>query len=80
MKSATKEIIHYSTAVAMLVVGTAFCAWSCAAPPEGEIHSSVLWLMGQIILFAGCIFGVTSYINMEINKRIPHGTTPQKNC
>ncbi len=74
MKANTKELIHYTTACAMLAVGTAFCAWSCAAPPEGEIHSSVLWLMGQIIIFVGCVFGVTSYVNLQIDRRVGNGS------
>lgn len=72
MKVHTKETIHYTAACVMLLVGTVFCAWSCAVPPEGEIHSSVLWLMGQIIIFVGCVFGITQYVNLAIDKRLKH--------
>ena len=31
-------------------------------PPEGEIDGSVLMLFGQILVYAGSIFGVKIYI------------------
>ena len=36
--------------------------------PEGEIHSSVLWICGQVLVFVGSIFGITSIHRVNMRK------------
>ena len=36
--------------------------------PEGEIHSSVLWICGQVLVFVGSIFGITSIHRVNMKK------------
>lgn len=31
-------------------------------PPPGEIHSSVLYVFAQILIYAGSIFGIDAYV------------------
>ena len=38
-------------------------------PPQGEIDSSVLMLFGQILVYAGSVFGVKVYIANLLNRR-----------
>ena len=46
----------------LLIFGAAMAATSLFMPPEGEIDGSVLMLFGQILVYAGSIFGVKIYI------------------
>lgn len=45
-------------AVTMIAAGCVLigCAFMC--PPKGEIHSSVLVAFGEILTFAGALFGI----------------------
>jgi len=57
--------------IAIISAIVAFCAgWilSIAAflvPPVGEIHDSVLWILGQSLVYAASVFGVASYFTSE---------------
>lgn len=46
------------TAVAMVAAGLAFLAVALFIPPEGEIHPSVLVACGELLTFAGALFGI----------------------
>lgn len=48
-----------------LLLATAMCTFGCALlvagialPPAGEIHSSVLVAFGEVLTFAGSLFGI----------------------
>ena len=45
-------------AFALVGVGCALLVAAFIAPPEGEIHSSVLVAFGEILTFAGALFGI----------------------
>ena len=57
------------TAVLALVFGCVMATISLFLPPTGEIDGSVLMLFGQILVYAGSIFGVRVYIKGLINKK-----------
>lgn len=57
------------TATGLLIFGAAMCAMSLFLPPQGEVDSSVLMLFGQILVYAGSIFGVRVYIQDILRKR-----------
>lgn len=65
------------SAIAMLAAGTVLSAIGFAVPPLGEISDSVLWMFSQCLLYAGSIFGVTSYVNGKFKEmddmRAAHG-------
>ena len=44
------------------------CTISLALPPTGEIDGSVLMLFGQILIYAGSVFGVRIYIKDLMNQ------------
>lgn len=46
------------TAVGMVGVGVGLLVAGFVVSPEGEIHSSVLVAFGEIMTFAGSIFGI----------------------
>ena len=57
-----------TSAILLLAFGAAMCAISLALPPAGEIDGSVLMLFGQILVYAGSVFGVRIYIKDLMNQ------------
>ena len=57
------------SAALLLAFGAVTCAISLFLPPQGEIDSSVLMLFGQILVYAGSVFGVKVYIANLLNRR-----------
>ena len=55
-------MMERASALLLLIFGAAMAATSLFMPPEGEIDGSVLMLFGQILVYAGSIFGVKIYI------------------
>lgn len=45
-------------AVGLVMAGCALLACGFICPPKGEIHSSVLVAFGEILTFAGALFGI----------------------
>ena len=74
-----KEKISYGSAVLALIVGFGLTIAAFIVEPAGQIHDSVLWLIGQILIFSGGIFGVGVYttgsvrgMKREINRYMKH--------
>ena len=55
-------MIEKLSAALLLLFGAVVALISLFMPPEGEIDGSVLMLFGQILVYAGSIFGVKIYI------------------
>ena len=62
-----------TSAILLLAFGAAMCAISLALPPTGEIDGSVLMLFGQILVYAGSVFGVRIYIKGLLTHKTPPG-------
>ena len=61
-----------TSAMLLLAFGAVMSAVSLALPPTGEIDGSVLMLFGQILVYAGSVFGVRIYIKDLMNQhKIP---------
>ena len=54
----------------MLLFGITLCAIGFALDPTGEIHDSVLWVLGQSLIYAGAVFGIAAYTRGQIDKRV----------
>lgn len=61
MTHGIKENITYGSALVMLVFGVVLTTAGFLTAPVGEIHDSVLYVLGQCLLFAGSIMGVGTY-------------------
>lgn len=53
-----KMRIQLFTATILVIAGCALLAAGFIAPPRGEIHSSVLVAFGEVITFAGALYGI----------------------
>ena len=56
-----KENITVYSAVAMLTFGCVLTTIAFFLEPTGEIHDSVLWVLGQCFIYAGGALGIATY-------------------
>lgn len=61
MRRDIRENITYGSAVGMLVFGVILTTAGFIIPPQGEIHDSVLYVLGQCLIFSGSVMGVGAY-------------------
>ena len=56
LKENEKDTIEYLVAIAMIIFGMVLCMFAFFTPPVGEIHPTILGVLGQILIFVGAIF------------------------
>ncbi len=66
MTTTTKEWIQYGSALAMLVSGVAL-TFLCFFLNHYDIKDNVLIYVGQCLVYAGSIFGVSIYVKGKID-------------
>lgn len=67
-----KENITIYSAVCMLIFGCTLTSIGFFIEPRGEVHDSVLWVLGQCLVYAGSALGIAAYatrIRHEVNAR-----------
>ena len=70
MKRETKDSLGVISACVMLIFGITLTAIGFAIAPLGEVSDSVLWILGQSLIYAGGIFGVAAYTKGVVDRRI----------
>ena len=63
MKHKTKDTISVWSAIILIIFGMAIVTAGFIVSPVGEVHSSALWTFGQCLIYAGSMFGITTYVN-----------------
>lgn len=61
MTKDSKDNITVCSAIAMLVFGCVLTLIGFFLEPMGEVHDSVLWVLGQCFLYAGGALGIANY-------------------
>ena len=56
------------SAVMLLASGILLAYISLFLPPPGEIHETVIYIVAQILIYAGSILGIEHYINEKLKK------------
>lgn len=56
-----KDSITVWSAIGMLIFGVALTLSAFCIEPLGEIHDSVLWVLGQSLIYAGGALGIANY-------------------
>ena len=56
------------SAVVAFLAGWGLTIAGFIIPPKGEAHDSVLWILGQALVYAASVFGVGMYISSEMTK------------
>lgn len=79
MTQGIKENIIYGSALFMLVFGVGLTIAGFIIPPAGQVHDSVLWVLGQCLIYAGSGMGISAYtsgkvreMRHEIDRRFDH--------
>lgn len=62
-----KEEITYFSAILILLFGIGLSTAGFIVSPLGVVDESVLWILGQCFIYAGSIFGITSYVKLKVN-------------
>lgn len=70
ISSETKEVVHYACAILILVFGCTLCTLGFYQEPKGRVDDSILFILGQCLLFAGSTFGLSLYVNQQIKKYV----------
>ena len=68
MRANKKDSIAAWSAVAMLAFGMVLTCAGFIVPPVGQVHDSVLWILGQCLLYAGSMFGVAMYTKHKLDE------------
>lgn len=68
MKRETKNTLTIYTALVMLAFGVIMATAGFIVSPLGEIHSSVLWVVAQCLIYAGSVLGVSAYAHGKITE------------
>lgn len=63
-----KEKIAIISAIVAFLLGWGLSIAGFWIPPIGEVADSVLWILGQSLIYAASVFGVTSYFTAETIK------------
>ena len=60
-----KEKIAIITAVSAFLFGWGLTIAGFIVPPLGSITDGVLWCLGQALIYAASVFGITGYFSSE---------------
>ena len=66
--SSNKERAAFITAVASFIIGWGLTIAGFILPPKGEISNSVLAALGEAMVYAASVFGVTLYFRNQMAK------------
>ena len=58
-----KYIYQYLTAIGLLFSGVLLSFLGFYTEPVGEISQSVQWFFGECLIWAGSLFGMTTYVD-----------------
>lgn len=72
-----KEWAIFGSGLAVLMAGIVLSFIGIYMPPLGEIHASILTLVGEFLTFSGSALGIGSYTTIQIQK-IKHAAKKEK--
>lgn len=61
-----KSKLSYGSAILAFTIGWALVIAAFLVEPVGEVHDSILWILGQAMLYAGGVFGIALYTGNTI--------------
>jgi len=67
-KCTMKEKIAIISAITAFILGWGLTIAGFIVPPLGDISNSVLFVLGQALVYAASVFGITGYFNAETVK------------
>ena len=70
MTKERRSTIAVITAIVMLSFGIILTSIGFFVAPLGEVSDSVLWILGQALIYAGSIFGIATYTKGVIREQV----------
>ena len=70
MTKERRSTIAVITAIVMLAFGIILTSVGFFVAPLGEVSDSVLWILGQALIYAGSIFGLATYTKGVIREQV----------
>lgn len=61
-----KTKIAYITAIVAFIIGWGLTIAGFLVPPLGAVSESVLWILGQALVYAASVFGVGMYVTGSV--------------
>lgn len=68
LKLGIKDKLAYIFASAALIFGLGITLAGFLVPPLGEVHDSVLWILGQTLIYSGSVVGISIHYQNELGK------------
>lgn len=63
-----RDKVAYSVTIGAFIIGVALSITGLIIPPTGEIHTSVITLVGLFLSFAGALLGISHHFENELGK------------
>lgn len=63
-----RDKVAYSVTIGAFIIGVALSITGLIIPPTGEIHPSVITLVGLFLSFAGALLGISHHFENELGK------------
>lgn len=70
MTKERKDTVTVVSALAMLAFGCILTTIGFFLEPMGEVHDSVLWVLGQCFLYAGGALGIANYARTSAKQEV----------
>ena len=64
----TKSKFAIGTAIGAFVIGFGLTIAGFVLPPRGEVHDSVLWILGQALIYTASVLGIGMYFNSKLTQ------------
>lgn len=72
MTRETKDSVTVWSAIGMLLFGCVLTTIGFFVEPIGEVSSSVLWILGQCLIYSGSALGIANYVKSSIHDEMEH--------
>lgn len=63
-----KNKVAVITAVAAFVIGWGLTIAGFWVPPIGEVADSILWILGQALIYSASVLGIGMYVGGEVKR------------
>ena len=65
-RSINKDLLATWTAALAFIFGIALTTAGFIVEPLGQVHDSILWILGQTLLYCGAVVGISTHYSTEL--------------
>ena len=63
-----RDKVAYTVTIGAFIIGVALSITGMVLPPVGEVHPTVITLVGLFLSFAGALLGISHHFENELGK------------